>query len=878
MAFTESLATAAKRFSSLPASIKAVSLFAIVGVGVLVFTQISPRGCVGRDLGEMDRRLGECGTVVVAGPDDLLDLDVVEGCRLVPVSRYAEVGRALDGRDEMALVHALRAAHVERILVGVDTTDPQLLPPLTMRHLLGTYHSLDHFHALYLSQAAGLFELVDPLRVSDAAGAQLVRIARAVLVGATPPAGSDLLDEVGRRRDPSIDVAVSVQGLQPIERDSRSANFNRRDLYIVRGGASLAEATIAAAERVRERWDPTGNQEREGDIAEAMERLTVEVEVLHDRSPIEVLRPKTLGPESYRRHLWNSVELGVHGLAGSIDDDQPRYLLPSSAVYRASADVNEFLERLARNIDLNGDGNENSNDEKLYSSAKNLNVDRFRTHHFREMEPEGDVRRLDRSFIPVDQDEVTPERVRETVRLAASWLVNNQRDDGLFEYKYFPTRDVYYREFHEDVEEAHNIVRHGLAAYSLVMAARELDDEAMWDAAEAAVQIMLDNTVIGPAWYEDDELRSQLPEGQRQTCRSNADCGLPRECVEAFCRLPFGAPAGSEGDAHRVAPGDSWESHDGYRRPIASDMMYVRWKDVGKMGAVAAVVMALTEMIAERPELLETYRPYLRGFYAFFRFMQKPDGSFNHYFTAPGDARYYSTETTIYPGEILFAMSRLYRLLQDEQIRTSFDSGLRHYAAWYRDEVGRTESDGTYSELRRNNLMAFVPWVSMAANDMYQQHRERQYSDIGIETSDWIAGRFQFTPERTYYQAYMGSYYRVWWEQAAMHGIVYTEGTAAAFNLARSAGDAERAERMRRSTLLGCRFAVQQVIRPGIDDHFFPGARAKMRSRGGVRFSLTASDIRTDYIYHSLSALVQTLRYLRSESEWAPPPMAGGGG
>jgi hypothetical protein len=710
--------------------------------------------------------------------------------------------------------------------------------------------------------------------MSDAAGSQLVKIARAVLTGSSPPESAEQLEEVRRPQDPPVDVAVAIQGLQPIERDSRSVNFSRRDLYIVRSGATLGEATAEAASRVRERWSATGNQDREGDIAEAMERLTIEIEVLHDRSPIAIVRPKTLGPEAYRRHLWNSIELGVHGLAGTLgDEDQTRYLLPSSAVYRSRPDVNSFLERLAVNFDLNGDGNENEHDEKLYSSAENLAVERFRTHHFREMEPNGEVRRLDRGFVPVDQDEITPERIRESVKLAANWLVSNQRDDGLFEYKYFPVRDVYYREFHDDVEDAHNIVRHGLAAYSLVMAARELDDDAMWESAQAAVQIMLDNTVVGPAWYEDEARRNRLPEGQRQTCGGPADCGLPRQCIEGFCRLPFGAPAGSEGEVQRVAPGDVWESHDGYRRPIAPDLMYVRWKDVGKMGAVAAVVMALTEMIEERPELLETYRPYLEGYWAFFRFMQKSNGSFNHYFTAPGDARYYSTETTIYPGEILFAMSRLYRLLHDEEIRRAFDSGLAYYGSWYRDEVVRTESDGTYSELRRNNLMAFVPWVSMAANDMYAQHQEQRYADIGVETSDWIARRFQFDPERTYYRAYMGSYYRVWWEQAAMHGIVYTEGTAAAFNLARRAGDRERAERMRRSTLLGCRFAVQQIIRPGIDDHFLPGARARMRSRGGVRFSLTVSDIRTDYIYHSLSALVQTLRYLRDPSEWTPPPV-----
>ena len=65
--------------------------------------------------------------------------------------------------------------------------------------------------------------------------------------------------------------------------------------------------------------------------------------------------------------------------------------------------------------------------------------------------------------------------------------------------------------------------------------------------------------------------------------------------------------------------------------------------------------MALTEMLAERPELLEQYRPYLVGFWEFFRFMQKPNGAFNHYFTAPGDARYYGWT----PGQYLSILATL---------------------------------------------------------------------------------------------------------------------------------------------------------------------------------------------------------------------------
>lgn len=875
MDFFKNLTTANRRLSRLPGPVKAVAFIAIVGVVAGLYSLVSEGGCGGNDVGSMVEHLGRCDRAVVVGPEDLLDLPVVAGCELIRDEDHPEVVTALEGRDELALVRALRSAGAEQILVGVDETDPQLVPPPTLRHLLGTYRTLDRFHAIYLAQAAGLFEIVEPSRISDDAGAELVGIARRVLSGEEPPEADHVRSEVSRERDPRVSVAVALQGLSPIRRDSRSVNFNRRDLYIIRTRDSLYDATVAAAERIRDRWEPTGSLEREGALREAMSRLTVEVEVLYDRSPIELTRASSLNPTSYRRHLWNVVELGVHGLTGSLGDRR-RWLLPSSAVYRARPDVNDFIGRLARNFDLNGDGRTTDADERAYPASESFEVDRFRTHHFREMEPRGLVRRLRRGFVPVTQEDITRDRVRESVRLAASWLIDNQRPDGLFAYKYYPDRDTFYREFHPDREEAHNIVRHGLAAYSMFMVAAEFEDEEAFESARSAMDVMLENTVVGPGWYADDGRREQLPEIHRRQCSDESGCQGYAECLEGYCRLPFGAPVPGEGQTHLVAPGSHWESHDGYRRPLDPLMMYVRWKDVGKMGSVAAVVMALTEMLADRPDLLEEYRPYLEGYWRFLRFMQKNDGSFNHYFTAPGDVRYYSTETTIYPGEILFALSRIHRLLGDEEIRQSFDAGLRYYTDWFRREVELENDDGTYDERRRNDLVAFVPWMTMAANDMHAQHAEQRYSDIGIDGSVWIAERYQYDPERTYYPAYMGSYYRVWWEQAAMHGIVYTEGTAAAFALARRIGNDEAAEKMRRATLLGDRFAVQQVIRPGIDDHFLPGARARIRARGCVRFSLTVADCRTDYTYHSLSALVQTLRYFTEEGDWEPPPTAGG--
>ncbi len=42
-------------------------------------------------------------------------------------------------------------------------------------------------------------------------------------------------------------------------------------------------------------------------------------------------------------------------------------------------------------------------------------------------------------------------------------------------------------------------------------------------------------------------------------------------------------------------------------------------------------------------------------------------------------------------------------------------------------------------------------------------------------------------------------------------------------------------------------------------------ATRRSRARGGVRFGINSSEMRTDYSYHTLSALNQTLRYLTDE-------------
>jgi hypothetical protein len=310
-------------------------------------------------------------------------------------------------------------------------------------------------------------------------------------------------------------------------------------------------------------------------------------------------------------------------------------------------------------------------------------------------------------------------------------------------------------------------------------------------------------------------------------------------------------------------------------------MAYVRHLDNAKMGAVAAAILAISEKIYQSPAelrgaMLEEYRPFLEGFADFLLFMQHPSGpwagSFDHYFVSPEHDHYLGRngkpyQTTIYPGEILFGLSRIYRLTRDPRIPPAFALAVQFERAYFDRESVIREPDGTYKNERRADLVQFVPWISMAMNDMHLAVREEdparaaEYAEFGIRVSQWVAREYLFDEPRSFFPEYLGGYFKWEFELPAMHSMVYAEGTAAAFALGKRTGD-PRTEEMRHATTLGCRFAVQQIVIPGLNDHFLPNPQ---RARGGVRFGINDSDMRTDYSYHTLSALNQTVRYMTDE-------------
>lgn len=803
----------------------------------------------GQPLELIERELRNRDKVLVVGNKKLLDLNIV-GTKFFYEDEFKEIKEALLGNDEERLVSLLKRYGINYILVSTDFTNRGLLPKVNLRNRFSLYEPFEKFHAIVLTAPCGLYEIKEQFKVTDNAGKELVRLARAIFEGEEVDP-SQFSEEVRKKHKDKVMVSVAILGLKPIPKPKdKYSKFVRRDYYTLKSGSSLYEATYNAAKRLKELWEPKGLQEIEGPIEEAIKRLWVEVEVLYDWTKVENRKGK-LTPFEYSDFLWRAIELGIHGIAADKKEGKDfTYFLPSSAIYWSRKTVEEFLSRLSEKLGIGKEG---------YITEK-LNLEIFRTHHFRELEVKGPIVRLRRGFPPIGEEVINKETFVTAIKWASRWLVDNLQPDGTFEYKYFPSRDIYLREiFPED--EKYNEVRHALCVYSLFMIMEFFpEDKKLEEAAFSSLLFLLKNTVFGPKWFDDVEARKRLPQWVTQK--------------------PFGPPIQDKERDDLVGPSQYWESFDGYRRKIPQNIAYVRWNDNVKMGAVAGTVLAISEMLHRYPEKFEEYKPFLEAFGEMILFMQKKDGSFNMYFVPPGHS-YYSVENTIYPGEILFAISRLYEHLNDKRFLEAFIKAHKYYQKWFREEVKKKEPDGTYEEKRRVDLVQFVPWISMANNDLCRvlilkgERNHPMFEDIarfGIEVSDWIIDTYQYTDDRAFYPEYLGGYYKIPTELPAMHGCVYTEGTAAAFNLALILGDEEKIKKMRRSTQIGCRFAIQQLFISDMssaplllkNDQFLPSDIARDKSRGGARYALNLTKLRIDYTYHTISAIAQAVRYFRN--------------
>lgn len=196
-----------------------------------------------------------------------------------------------------------------------------------------------------------------------------------------------------------------------------------------------------------------------------------------------------------------------------------------------------------------------------------------------------------------------------------------------------------------------------------------------------------------------------------------------------------------------------------------------------------------------------------------------------------------------FPGQVLLALGSV----SAEQVSEIEEEKLYRSFRYYRHRFRYKRNFGQ------------VSWLMQAFSKWWQVTRNPSFAEMVFEIGDWILG---YQQEKT--GAFINDHQP---ETPGYTTALYLEGIGAALSVADSLADKERYSKYLRSFSRGFLFLDRLIIQPR-DESLLPNPKL---SRGGLRQGLHHSRIRTDFVQHSLSAILEFQTHQRSiESELSP--------
>jgi orotate phosphoribosyltransferase/AMMECR1 domain-containing protein len=138
-----------------------------------------------------------------------------------------------------------------------------------------------------------------------------------------------------------------------------------------------------------------------------------------------------------------------------------------------------------------------------------------------------------------------------------------------------------------------------------------------------------------------------------------------------------------------------------------------------------------------------------------------------------------------------------------------------------------------------------ITWLMQAFSRWWQVTRDACFAELVFEAGDWIRG---YQQEKT--GAFINDHQP---DTPGYTTALYLEGVSAALGLAASLGDRDRYRRYLASFARGFDFLDQLIIQPR-DAAVLPAPGLAL---GGLRQGLYCSTVRTDFVQHSLSAILE---------------------
>ena len=190
-------------------------------------------------------------------------------------------------------------------------------------------------------------------------------------------------------------------------------------------------------------------------------------------------------------------------------------------------------------------------------------------------------------------------------------------------------------------------------------------------------------------------------------------------------------------------------------------------------------------------------------------------------------------ESSYYPGEAIFSLVRFY--------------GVDGNPLWL--DVAEKAARYLILERDRGKPLSGLPhdhWLLYGLNELYRFRKDDLYLKHAFRIADAITGSQNLSPQ---FPDWMGSYYR---PPRSTPTATRSEGLMAAYMLARDHGFPEKAKAYLRAVEQGIAFQLMTQIFPE-SAFYFPDP---LQAMGGFRESLTASEVRIDYVQHNLSSII----------------------
>jgi len=216
--------------------------------------------------------------------------------------------------------------------------------------------------------------------------------------------------------------------------------------------------------------------------------------------------------------------------------------------------------------------------------------------------------------------------------------------------------------------------------------------------------------------------------------------------------------------------------------------------------------------------------------------MQNESGHFRSYYRA---TYFYELdrEVSVYAGESLYALARLYRIFGDETYLRAFEKAVDEYRPY----------------MQKTHDTAFYAWATSGCCEMYEATKmhtgtgNRTFADFAFEMTDHMA-YIQVKDEES---EDCGSFGGV----VSINTGTYTEGIGDAYRIAVKLNDSKRVNSYGAALLRGCRSVMKLQMLPGdLED-----AQCPDRALGGFRSRLWDPVLRIDYAQHAVSGMSRVL-------------------